>query len=179
MRGVRIRNLRERRASALSDVSDHHLGAERPHNERSGDEPNDGNAQGRRRRCEACPDGADRERRQPARAADDWLEAAARRPSEGANSGRLISRVEGSRSGGVDGRSAHRPRRLGDSYWGQVAALPSRFESSQDLIPSACKIARFAAKSALGSAIRALAARAGLLPSAQANRRPDEATKGT
>ena len=30
-------------ASALSDVSDHHLGTERLHNERSGDEPNDGN----------------------------------------------------------------------------------------------------------------------------------------
>jgi len=44
MRPVRLRNLRERRASALSDVSDHYLGAERLHNERSGDEPNDGNA---------------------------------------------------------------------------------------------------------------------------------------
>jgi hypothetical protein len=43
MRGVRIRNLRERLASALPDVSGHHLGAERLHNERSGDEPNDGN----------------------------------------------------------------------------------------------------------------------------------------
>lgn len=52
MRPVWLRNLRERRASVLSDVSDHHLGAECPHNERSGDEPTDGNAEGRRRRCE-------------------------------------------------------------------------------------------------------------------------------
>ena len=42
MRPVRLWNLLKRGASALSDVSDHHhLAAERPHDERSGDEPND------------------------------------------------------------------------------------------------------------------------------------------
>jgi hypothetical protein len=141
MRPVRLRNLLKRGASALSDVSDHHhLAAERPHDERSGDEPNDGNAQGQRCRCEARPDGADRERRQPARAADEWLEAGARRPSEGTNSGRLISSVEWSRKRRRLTAAAHIGRdRLGDGSWGQVAGPPSRFESSQDLSQAPAK----------------------------------------
>jgi hypothetical protein len=44
MRRVRVRNLRERRASALSNVSDEHLGAQRKHDEKSRDEPNEGRA---------------------------------------------------------------------------------------------------------------------------------------
>jgi len=43
MRRVWVRNLCERCASALSDVSGEHLETEGPDGERSRDEPNDGN----------------------------------------------------------------------------------------------------------------------------------------